>query len=61
MLAIVGLPEAPAAGVVLRNVNLSARKGLTIGYADVTGHNVVVQTAEGPAITQLAGAHVSLK
>lgn len=59
--AIVGLPEAPAAGVVLRNVNLSARKGLTIGYADVTGHNVVVQTAEGPAITQLAGAHVSLK
>jgi len=59
--AIVGLPEAPVTGVVLRNVTLSARKGLTIGYADVTGQNVVVHAAEGPSITKLAGANVALK
>ncbi|MGH9599701.1 MAG: glycoside hydrolase family 28 protein, partial [Terracidiphilus sp.] len=58
---IVGLPEAPVTDVVLRNVNLSARKGLTIGYADVTGQNVVVHAAEGQPITKLAGANVSLK
>jgi len=59
--AIVGLPESPVTDVVLRNVNLSARKGLTIGYADVTGTGVVVQAAQGPSITKLAGANVTLK
>jgi polygalacturonase len=59
--AIVGLPEAPVTGLVLRHVTLSARKGLTIGYAEVTGQNVVVHAAEGPPITKLAGANVALK
>jgi polygalacturonase len=57
---IVGLPEAPIRGMVLRNVKISARKGLTIGYADVSGEDVVVRTTEGKSIVKLAGARVSL-
>jgi hypothetical protein len=47
--------------VVLKNVKISAQKGLTIGYADVTGEGVEVKAAEGQAITRLAGANVTLK
>jgi polygalacturonase len=57
---IVGLPEAPIAGVTLRNVNISAHKGATIGYADVTGDSFVVQAKEGEPIVMLAGAKVEL-
>lgn len=59
--AIVGLPESPVKNVVLHNVKLSAKTGLTIGYADVTGTNVVVQAAEGEGIMKEAGAQVELK
>jgi polygalacturonase len=59
--AIVGLPEAPVLGVVLRNVNLSAKTGLTIAYAEVTGEHVTVQAETGEAITQQAGARVTLR
>jgi len=57
---IVGLPEAPIAGVTLRNVNISADKGAMIGYADVTGDSFVVQAKEGEPIVMLAGAKVEL-
>jgi polygalacturonase len=59
--AIVGLPEAPITGVVLRNVNLSAKTGLTIAYAEVTGEHVTVQAETGEAITKQAGAKVTLR
>lgn len=59
--AIVGLPEAPVTDIVLKNVNLSGDKGLSIGYATVTGQNVKVQAAQGDAILKLAGANVTLK
>ena len=58
--AIVGLPEAPIANVVLRNVHLSAQRGLTIAYATVSGSDVKVEATEGQPITQQAGAKVSL-
>ena len=58
--AIVGLPEAPIAGVVLRNVKISAKTGLSIAYAEVTGKNVTVQAETGEAITKQAGAKVTL-
>jgi polygalacturonase len=58
--AIAGLPEAPVTGVVLRNVKLGAQHGLTIVYAEVAGNGVVVEAGEGQAITQQAGAKVSL-
>lgn len=58
---IVGLPEAPIPGVVLRNVKIGAQHGMTISYADVSGSGVVVEAAEGQAITKLAGAKVDLR
>jgi polygalacturonase len=58
--AIVGLPEAPIASVVFRNVKISARKGLTIGYADVSGKDVIVRVEEGKPIFKMTGAEVSL-
>jgi hypothetical protein len=45
----------------MHNVKISARKGLTIGYADVSGDGLVVQAPEGEEITKLAGAKVSLR
>ena len=59
--AIVGLPEAPISGVVLRNVKISAKTGLTIAYAEVTGRHVTVQAETGEAITKQAGAKVTLQ
>jgi polygalacturonase len=59
--AIVGLPEAPIANVVLRNVHLSAQRGLTIAYATVSGSDVKVVAAEGQPITEQAGAKVTLR
>jgi len=58
---IVGLPEAPVEGVVLRNVDLSGQTGLSIGYANVTGQNVKVQAARGDTIVKMAGANVTLQ
>jgi polygalacturonase len=58
--AIFGLPESPVKNVVLKNVKISAQKGLIIGYAEVTGQNVTVEAAQGQGITQVAGAKVTL-
>jgi polygalacturonase len=58
--AIVGLPEAPIAGVVLHNVSVSAQQGLTVSYAEVTGDGVKIDAGQGQAITKWAGAKVSL-
>jgi polygalacturonase len=57
---IVGLPEAPIMDVHLHNVHLSANKGATIGYADVTEDDFVVQASEGRPIVMLAGAKAEL-
>jgi hypothetical protein len=57
---IAGLPEAPIRGVVLRNVKISAKTGLTIAYAEVTGKHVTVQAETGEAIAKQAGAKVTL-
>ncbi len=59
--AIVGLPEAPVTDIVLTNVNLSGEKGLSVGYATVTGQGVKVEAAQGDAIIKMAGANVSFK
>ncbi len=44
-----------------KNVNLSGKTGLSIGYANVTGQNVKVTAAQGDAIIKMAGANVTLK
>ena len=59
--AIVGLPESPVSDVVLRNVHLSGKTGLSIGFAHVTGQNVKVEAGEGEAILRLEGASVTLR
>ncbi|MGH9563088.1 MAG: glycoside hydrolase family 28 protein, partial [Terracidiphilus sp.] len=59
--AIIGLPEAPVTDVVLRNVTVSGKTGLSIGYANVTGQNVKVTATQGDAIIKLAGANVKLQ
>jgi polygalacturonase len=59
--AIVGLPEAPISGVILRRVKISAHTGMTVGYASVTGENVVIEAGEGPAVSKLTGAVVSIR
>jgi polygalacturonase len=59
--AIAGLPEAPVRGVVLRHVHISAEQGLTISHAQVTGTDVTITVANGPAVMKLAGAKVSLR
>jgi polygalacturonase len=58
--AIAGLPEAPIAGVILRHVKIAAQTGLTIGFAEVSGQDVIVQTEDGESIIKQAGAVVSL-
>ena len=58
---IAGLPESPVKDVVLKNVEIKAKTGLTVGYASVSGEHVVIQPAEGEAMTKLAGAEVNLK
>jgi polygalacturonase len=59
--AIVGLPESPITGVTLQNVRINARKGATIGYAEVSGEHVIIQPEEGQPINQLVGAKVALR
>lgn len=48
---IVGLPESPVKDVVLKNVDIQAKKGMTIAYATVTGSNVKVTAEDGKGIT----------
>jgi polygalacturonase len=58
--AIVGLPESLVAGVVLKNVQISGHKGLTIGYAEVSGTNVKVKADEGEPIINGPGSKANL-
>jgi polygalacturonase len=58
---IIGLPEAPVKGVVLKNVKIAAQKGMTVGFAEVTGEGVTVTAAEGEAVKKVEGAKVSLR
>jgi polygalacturonase len=58
---IVGLPEAPVKNVVLKNINITAEKGMTIAYANVTGSNVHVIAASGQAMTVAPSAKIDIK
>jgi hypothetical protein len=59
--AIVGLPESPVRDVVLRNVKIKAGTGLSVGFASVTGHGVVIEAAKGNAIEKMTGADVKMQ
>ncbi len=58
---IVGLPEAPVKNIVLRNVHIQAETGMRIAYADVTVDGLVVNAAQGDAITVAPSAKVTGK
>jgi polygalacturonase len=58
---IAGLPEAPVKDVVLKHVKIGAKTGLTVGYAEVLGEDVVVTAEQGEPIVKLAGAKVTLR
>jgi polygalacturonase len=59
--AIVGLPEAPVDDIVLKNVKLSGKTGLTIGYANVSGQNLKVTAEQGDAILKMPDANLTIK
>jgi len=59
--AIVGLPESAVKDVVLKNVQIKAKTGLTVGYASVTGRQVSIEAAKGGPIMKMAGANVAIQ
>jgi polygalacturonase len=50
---IAGLPESPIASIVLDHVQISGQKGLSIGNATVTAHDLTVQAAQGEPVILL--------
>jgi polygalacturonase len=47
---IVGLPESPVEGLTLKNVDIEAKTGMKIAYADVVFDHVVVKAAVGDGV-----------
>jgi polygalacturonase len=58
---IMGLPESPIKGLVLRNVRISATAGMTIQNAQLTEENLVVTAANGEAVTRGVGVTINGK
>jgi polygalacturonase len=58
--AIVGLPEAPISTVVLENVKIRAKRGMSIGYAEVSGANLDLESEDGTPLVRLKDAKVNL-
>jgi polygalacturonase len=47
---VIGLPESPVKGLTLKNVSISATKGLSIAFAQATFDHVTVKAAQGESI-----------
>ncbi|MCU1225679.1 MAG: Polygalacturonase [Edaphobacter sp.] len=58
---VIGLPESPVENVILKNISIQAKRGMSIAYATVTGTNVNVTVAEGKGITVAPNAKVTIK
>lgn len=58
---IVGLPESPIHGLVLRNVRIAARKTMTVGYAEVVMDHVKLNVMEGEPVHTMAGAKITTR
>ena len=56
---IVGLPESPVIGLSLKNVSISAKKGVQVGYARVKLEGVSITAADGKTVTEGANAEVA--
>jgi len=57
---IIGLPESPVKELSLKNVTVSAAKGLSIAFSDVSLEHVVINAAQGQSIRVADTAHVSV-
>jgi polygalacturonase len=55
---IMGLPESPIRRVALRNVNISAERGILMQYADVIEKDVVVNAAAGAPVQAGPGVKI---
>ncbi|WP_348267924.1 glycoside hydrolase family 28 protein [Edaphobacter sp. DSM 109919] len=58
---VIGLPEAPVKDLVMKNIDIQAKKGMAIAYATVTGSNVKITASEGQGITIAPTAKVTFK
>ncbi|HEV2213720.1 MAG TPA: glycosyl hydrolase family 28 protein, partial [Terracidiphilus sp.] len=58
---IVGLPESPIHGLVLRNVRITAQKPMIVGYADVVMDHVKLNVMEGQPVRSMAGAKITTR
>ena len=47
---VIGLPESPVKDMLLKNVNISAKKGMNFAYAEATLENVTVTPVVGEAL-----------
>lgn len=57
---IAGLPEAPIEEIVLRNIRVKAKRGLTISDAEVLTDRVKIEAREGESISRVARSAVAL-
>ncbi len=57
---VIGLPESPVKNLVMKNVEIEAKKGLQIAYAVVTASNVKVTASVGEGITVTPTAQVTM-
>jgi polygalacturonase len=58
---VIGLPESPVNNVVMKNVTIEAKKGMTIAYATVNATKLSVTAAEGQSMTVAPNAKLTTR
>jgi polygalacturonase len=58
---VIGLPESPVKDIVMKNVDIQAKKGMNIAYATVNATNLKVVASEGESITVAPNAKLITK
>jgi polygalacturonase len=58
---VIGLPESPVKGVVMKNVEIQAQKGMTVAYATLDVTNLKITAVNGDNITVAPNAKVTTK
>lgn len=58
---VIGLPESPVKNIVLKNVDIQAKKGMDVAYATVNATNLKVAASEGESITVAPNAKLITK
>jgi polygalacturonase len=58
---IMGLPESPIRNLLLRNVDISAKGGVVVQYAEISEHGLVIKPASGPPVQRGPGVTINGK